>query len=602
MSTNHLPTRDQVNLQNTWKLEDIFATDQAFEEGIHKAKNLLLDFCIYEGKLTSNPELLLEFLTKQDVLLELIGKLYTYSHMRLHQDGGNAYYQDLASRAESLSIQASSSLSFAHSELALLNPQTLSVFLNNTPQLVLYERHLKEILRQKEHILDSKTEALLAKVSEIAHAPQNIYSMLNNVDISFPTITNEKGESVALTHGTYIQYLESKDQKVRKEAFTGMYTTYQHYKNTFASAFSSNIKQYGLFSSVRGFETPLHYALSENNIPIKVYDNLIDTVNKNLNLMHDYITLRKDLLGVCDLHMYDLFVPLVKEFDIKIPYDEACDIILKAFEPLGEAYVAIVKEAFNNRWIDKYENKGKRNGAYSWGAYGTPHPYILMNYVDNINNLFTLAHEMGHALHSYLSWQEQPFIYSSYSIFVAEVASTVNEALLMQYLLKTVTNPLYRMYLINYYMEQFRSTLYRQTMFAEFEKEVHFANQHGETLTAENLSSRYYQLVKKYHGSNIHVDDLIKNEWARIPHFYSPFYVYQYATGYSAAIAISERILSKDQQALEDYLSFLKGGSSKDPIDLLKIAGVDMSTPLPIQSALDVFKTLIQEMSAYKKA
>ncbi|MDF2877843.1 MAG: oligoendopeptidase [Clostridia bacterium] len=595
MSTS-LPQRNQVKLEDTWKLEDIFLTDTLFEEQLVKAKGLLGTFSVYEGKLASDSTALYTFLTKQDELLELTGKLYVYSHMRLHQDGSNAYYQDFASKTENLSASVSASLSFANPELSHLTPDSLSAMFVEMPKLRLYDRYLDEILRQKEHILDAKTEHLLAKVSEIASAPQNIYSMFNNVDIKFPLITNEQGESVQLTHGTYIKYLENKDRKVREATFTGMYQTYSGYKNTLAAAFAANIKQYGLFSSVRGFETPLHFALSDNNIPVTVYDNLIQTVNRQMDVMHAYIALRQQLLGLDELHMYDLFVPIVKDFDIKISYDEACETILKALAPLGEEYVSIIKEGFSNRWVDKYENAGKRSGAYSWGTYGTPHPYVLMNYVDNVNNMFTLAHEMGHALHSYLSQKSQPFIYSGYCIFVAEVASTVNEALLMQYLLKTVTNTNYRKYLINYFMEQFRTTLYRQTMFAEFEKEVHTISQNGETLTAEFLCSTYYSLVKKYHGDTILVDQLIENEWARIPHFYSPFYVYQYATGYSTAIALSNRILTEGQSAVDDYLSFLSGGSSKDPIDLLKIAGVDMSTSEPIEAALTTFKHLIEEM------
>lgn len=591
-----LPKRDEVKIEDTWKLEDIFPTDKEFEEQLNKVKSLMGAFKSYEGRLTLSSASLFEFLTKQDEISELSGKLYVYAHMRLHQNGGNAYYQDFASKTEVLSTELSASLSFANSELSALTDETLLALLTQKPELQLYERYLREILRQKEHILDSKTEHLLARVQEIANAPQNVFSMFNNVDMKFPIIKDEKGESIRLTHGTYIKYLENKEVSVRQSAFTGMYETYSSYRNTLATTFAANIKQYGLFSSVRGFESPLHYALSENNVPISVYNNLIDTVNKHMDIMHEYVALRRNKLGLQELHMYDLFVPLAKDFEKKISYDEATETVLKALEPLGEDYVNIIKEAFNNRWVDKYENEGKRSGAYSWGTYGTPHPYVLMNYIDNVSNMFTLAHEMGHALHSYLSEKAQPFIYSGYSIFVAEVASTVNEALLMQYLLKTVTAPEYKNYLVNYFMEQFRSTLYRQTMFAEFEKDVHLSNQAGETLTSELLCRKYYALVKKYHGDDICVDQLIENEWARIPHFYSPFYVYQYATGYSAAIALSNRILTEGQTAVDDYLKFLSGGSSKDPIDLLKIAGVDMSSPAPIEAALNEFRNLIKQM------
>ncbi|PHV71842.1 oligoendopeptidase F [Sporanaerobium hydrogeniformans] len=595
MSKN-LPQRNEINEMDTWKLEDIFATDTLFLETLQKAKEAIGPFSAYEGKLLNRSDILLAFLRAQDALSEKINKLYVYSHMRLHQDGQNTTYQDFANQTELLSIQAAEALAFASPELSQLTIEKLDVFLKETPALGLYTRYLQEILRQKAHILDSKMESLLAKVSEVADAPSNIFAMFNNVDLSFPLISNEKGEEVRLTHGTYIHYLESKDRKVREEAFSALYKTYASYKNMLATTFSANIKQYGLFASVRGFESPLHYALSANNIPTSVYNNLLTTVNENLTILHDYMTLRKDLLGVKELHMYDLFTPMVKDFELKISYDEACDMILKALAPLGEEYVSIVKRGFNERWVDKYENQGKRSGAYSWGCHGIPHPYVLMNYVDNLSNLFTLAHEMGHALHSYYSHKEQPFIYGDYCIFVAEVASTVNEALLMQYLLKTVTDPNYKKYLLNYFMEQFKSTLYRQTMFAEFEKDMHSMNQEGKTLTSELLCSHYLHLVRKYHGEAVTVDQLIENEWSRIPHFYTPFYVYQYATGYSAAIALSTRILEEGEPAVKAYLHFLKGGSSKDPIDLLKDAGVDMSTPFPIEQALEKFKELIIQM------
>ena len=368
---------------------------------------------------------------------------------------------------------------------------------------------------------------------------------------------------------------------------------------TLATIYAANVKQAHLFAKIRNFDSTRQQSLDANNIPLAVYDNLVDTVNHNLPLMHKYLDVRKETLGVDSLHMYDLYVPLVKDFDKQISFDEACEIVLKAVEPLGEDYVAIIREAFNNRWIDKYENAGKRTGAYSWGCHDIPHPYVLMNYMDNLNNLFTLAHEMGHAVHSYLSHSTQPYPYASYCIFVAEVASTVNEALLMQYLLKTTTEPLYRKYLVNYFMEQFRSTVFRQTMFAEFEKTIFDKVQEGTSLTTDVICTLYYDLVKKYHGDNVVADEAIAIEWARVPHFYNtPFYVYQYATGFSAAIALSNRILNQEPGAVEAYKNFLSSGSSKDPIDLLKDAGVDMSTSKPIEDALLVFKDLIEEFKS----
>ncbi len=593
---NHtIITRDQVKPEDKWKLEDIYATDDAFGVSYTRCEGLISSFKSYENTLTQDPNALLAFLKAQDCFWEEMNKLYVYSHMRLHEDGNKSFYQDLSQKSETLSIKASSALAFVNPELSKLTPSILEIFYDEVPELKHYARYLDEILRQKEHILDPNTEALLAEVGDIAGTAQNTFAMLNNVDIKFPNIENEQGEKVRLTHATYIPFMESTNKAVRQAAFQSLYDTYGSFKNTIATLFAGNVKQYSLFSNVRHFDSPLHMALSENNIPVEVYHNLIDTVNQNLEHLHHYMELRKNVLGLEELHMYDLFVPMVKDFTKQISFEEAKETVLKALAPLGEDYINVVKSAFNEGWIDKYENEGKRSGAYSWGTYGAPHPYILLNHTPNINSMFTLAHEMGHAMHTYYSHKNQPHVYGDYCIFVAEVASTVNEALLMQYLLKETTNPLEKQYLLNYFMDQFKSTLYRQTMFAEFELDMHLAYQEGETLTAEYLCHHYYSLVKKYHGPSVTVDESIALEWSRIPHFYTPFYVYQYATGYSAAIALSTRILNEGQSAVEDYIRFLSGGSSKDPIDLLKIAGVDMSSSTPIESALQVFSDLIKD-------
>ena len=590
-----LISRHQVKPEDKWKLEDIYATDEAFKSSFTHMESELSKFAVYENKLTQDGQTLLAFLEAQDQFWEEMNKLYVYAHMRLHEDGNNSFYQDLSQKTEVLSIKASSALAFANPELSSLTSKQLETFYTNVPKLTHYKRYLDEILRQKAHILDANTEALLAQVGDIAGTAQNTFAMLNNVDLKFPTIENEKGEKVRLTHATYIPFMESSNRSVRQEAFSALYNTYSELKNTISSLFAGNIKQYGLFSTVRHFESPLHMALSENNIPVEVYHNLIDTVNENLNVLHDYMALRKKTLGLDELHMYDLFAPMVKDFNKEISFEEAKETVLKALAPLGEDYLAVAKSAFEEGWIDKYENAGKRSGAYSWGTYGAPHPYILLNHTSNVNSMFTLAHELGHAMHTYYSHKNQPHVYGDYCIFVAEVASTVNEALLMQYLLKETKDPAEKSYLINYFMEQFKSTLYRQTMFAEFERDMHLAYQKGETLTAEYLSNHYYELVKKYHGPSVTVDEAIALEWSRIPHFYTPFYVYQYATGYSAAIALSTRILNEGQSAVDDYIRFLSGGSSKDPIDLLKIAGVDMSQSTPIEEALKVFEKLIKD-------
>ena len=596
MST--LSKRSDVKLQDTWCLEDIFATDELVKEGMSHAKKLLEGFKIYEGKLTSSGETLYEALQNSDEASKLIEKIYVYTHMRLHQDGGNSFYQDLASQSEKLLVDFQTALSFVNPELSTLSIEEVHALISAYEPLALYKRTLEEILRQKEHILDAKMEDVLSQFREIATAPSNTYAMFNNADIKFPTIKNGKGEDVQITHGNFIDLLEGHDRSVRKAAFKGVYSTYSQFKNTLGTNFAANVTQYSLFARLRNFNSPLHAALDANNIPVEVYNNLIATMSEHMDLMHRYMGLRKEIMGVDELHMYDLFVPLVSDFTKEVTYDEACSIVLEALKPLGEDYTAIVKEAFENRWVDKYENEGKRSGAYSWGCFDAPHPYVLMNYTNNVNNLFTLAHEMGHAMHSYLSCHTQEYPYADYCIFVAEVASTVNEALLMQYLLKTTTDEAFRKYLVNYFMEQFRTTIYRQTMFAEFEKTVYDMHTNGMTLTSQTLSDTYYALVKKYHGDHMVVDPEIAMEWARIPHFYTPFYVYQYATGYSAAIALSEGILNGGEEAVKRYKNFLSGGSSKDPIDLLKDAGVDMSTPAPIEAALKVFENLIEEMRA----
>ncbi|MGL5675081.1 MAG: oligoendopeptidase F [Cellulosilyticaceae bacterium] len=596
MSSHTLKKRSDVQSENTWRLEDMFAADTEVTSSIAASYKALEDFSKYQGKLTSDGATLYEALQVSDAFAMVIEKIYLYTHMRLHQDGGNSFYQGFASQSEKLLIDAGARTAFVNPELSELSPERFEAFVTQVPELSVYRRQFEELQRQKAHILDPSTESLLAKFQEVGNAPKNIYAMFHDADITFPTITDSNGNPLTLTHGNFITCLESEDRRVRQEAFEAFYSVYLSFKNTLSSILGANVAQSNLFAKVRNFPSTLEKSLDKNNIPTAVYTNLIETIIDNVNLMHDYLAVRKDQLGVDTLHMYDLAVPLVKDFNKHITFDEACDIILKALAPMGEDYIAILKEAFNNRWIDKYENQGKRSGAYSWGCHGLAHPYVLMNYMNNLDNLFTLAHEMGHAVHSYLSHGTQPYAYGSYCIFVAEVASTVNEALLMQYLLKTTTDPLYRKYLINHFMEQFRTTVYRQTMFAEFEKIIFDKASAGESLTTDVICDTYYSLVKKYHGDDMVVDEAIAIEWSRIPHFYNtPFYVYQYATGFSAAIALSTGILEKGEEAVTKYKSFLSGGSSKDPIDLLKDAGVDMSTKAPIEEALHVFKKLIEE-------
>lgn len=585
--------RKDIPSEDKWRLEDIFPTDEAFKTSLSNVDKKLADLATYEGQLTQNSSDLLTFLKAQDDFWVEVNKLYVYAHMRLHEDGNQSFYQDLSQKSEMFSIKASSTMAFVQPELSTLTPEQLETFYTQTPALLHYKRYFDELMRQKAHILDPATEALLAEVGNLAGTAQNTFAMLSNVDLKFPMVHNAEGETIPLTHATYIPLMENNKRKVRQEAFDTLYSTYNAFKNTLASLFAGNIKQYALFTNTRHFNSPLEMALSENNIPTQVYHNLIQTVNKHLGTLHRYMTLRKNTLSLDELHMYDLFVPMVKDYEKKLSFKEAQEIIIQALAPLGKDYIEVVTSAFDSGWIDKYENEGKRSGAYSWGTYGAPHPYILLNHTSNINSMFTLAHEMGHAMHTYYSHKNQAPMYGDYCIFVAEVASTVNEALLMQYLLKQTNSPIEKQYLLNYFMDQFKNTLYRQTMFAEFELGMHLAYQKGETLTSEYLSTHYYELVKKYHGKDVIVDDAIAIEWSRIPHFYTPFYVYQYATGYSAAIALSERILNEGEPAVKDYIRFLSGGSSADPIDLLKIAGIDMSSEKPIEAALDLFSHLI---------
>lgn len=599
MSYKQPISREDVLTEDTWRLEDLFETNEEVTKALNASHVHVQQFSTYQGQLTQCPHTLYDALVAMDDFFEQVEKIYVYTHMRLHQDGNNSFYQDLASKADHLLTTASTALSFIQPELSALSLETFDAFVKEVPELELYRRQINELLRQKEHILDASTEELLSQFSDLGKAPRNIYAMFSNADMKFPSIKDAEGAMVQLTHGNFITFLQSTDRRVREDAFTHVYSCYSNFKNTLATTYSANVKQAQLFAKVRKFDSALHQALNANNIPIAVYDNLIATVHDNLPLLHEYFHIRKNTLGVDELHMYDLYLPLVDHLDKKITFDEACDIVLEALKPLGEDYIAILKEAFTNRWIDKYENKGKRSGAYSWGCHAAPHPYVLMNYMDNLNNLFTLAHEMGHAVHSYLSHRTQPYAYGSYCIFVAEVASTVNEALLMQHLLKTTSDQAYRKYLINYFMEQFKSTVYRQTMFAEFEK-LAFAQQAQEgSLTTDFICSTYYELVKKYHGPHVVADEAIAMEWSRIPHLYNtPFYVYQYATGFSAAMALSDRILKEGDVAVKAYKTFLSAGSSKDPIDLLKDAGVDMSTKEPIQAGLNLFKELIAQFKS----
>ena len=591
----NLPRRNEVDLKFTWAIEDLYASDELWQKEYEIVKEMLPKAMEYAGRLTKSAELLLSFLQLTDDISKLMERVYVYANQKYHEDTASATYQDLSNKANALSVQVNSALSFATPEILTIPEEMIAQFRYENEELKIYDFYLKDILRLKPHILSGEMEELLADAGEIAEAPGSIFSMFNNADIKFPEITDENGETIKITHGRYGQLLESNDRRVRKEAFEAVYATYLSYRNTLAASFSANVKQEVFFAKSRKYSSTLEKALNAGNIGVEVYTNLIAAVHENMNLMHRYVTLRKKLLGLDELHMYDLYTPLISDVKMEIPFEEAKAIVAKGLEPLGEDYQKILKEGYNHRWIDIYENENKRSGAYSWGAYGT-HPYVLLNYNDTLNNVFTLAHEMGHAIHSYHSDKEQPYIYAGYKIFVAEVASTCNEALLIDHMLGHTEDKKEKAYLINHFLEKFKGTLYRQTMFAEFEMITHKMVEDGESLTADALCKIYHDLNVTYFGNDIVIDSEIDMEWARIPHFYNAFYVYQYATGYSAAIALSRRILNEGDAAVADYIRFLSGGSSNYPIELLKGAGVDMSTKEPVKQALEMFAELLDQM------
>lgn len=573
----------------------MFESDDFWEEEFGRLQRMIFQYEDFEGTLGESADRLLEYLKFNDETNLLMERLYVYANMRYHQDMANSMYQEFAARAQKLMVEISGASAFAEPEILEITTEKINIFFNENPELETYKRYISEILRGKNHTLDKKTETILAKSRQMANAAENIFSMYNGADIKFPSITTEEGEEIEITHGNFVPLLESVDREVRKAAFEGVYETYGKMRNTLAATFAANLDQANFYAQVRNFSSAREMYLYGSNIPESVYDNLIETVHKNMDKMHKYVSLRKKILDVSELHMYDLYTPIAKAPDTKYSFEAAKDIVLEGLAPMGEEYIKVLEEGFDNRWIDVYENEGKRSGAYSWGAYGT-HPYVLMNYHGTLDHVFTLAHEMGHAIHSYYSDANQPYVNAGYKIFVAEVASTCNESLLIQHLLKITEDEEEKTYLINHFLEQFKGTLYRQTMFAEFEKIAHSMVQNGEGVTADRLCGIYYNLNKEYFGDDIVIDKEIELEWARIPHFYNPFYVYQYATGLSAAIALSKRILEEGKPAVEDYMKFLTGGSSQDPIELLKIAGVDMTSSEPIETALELFGNLLEEL------
>lgn len=587
--------REEADPKDCWKMEDMFPSDEAWEASFLKLKEEAEDFRSRKGTFAAGPREFYQALQKQDEIQLMIERVVVYASQRYHQDMGNRRYQEMAGRAQTAAAQAADALSFVSPEILEMGEEKIETFMKQLPELEHYRRMLEEELRVREHVLSPELETVMAKTQEMADGPQQIFMAFNNADAKFGTVTDADGKEVPLTAGSYGVLMESKDRSVRKEAFRKLYRVYEDHKNMLSATFSANLKQAQFYAGMRHYGSALEAALDGGNIPVSVYDNLIAAVHEKLPAMYQYMELRKKLLHLEDLHLYDVYVPLVERPEKEIPFEEAKKIVKEGLSVLGEDYVRLLEEGFDNGWIDVYENQGKRSGAYSWGAYGT-HPYVLLNYNGNLNAVFTLAHEMGHAIHSYYSDAAQPFTYAGYRIFVAEVASTCNEALLIHYLLEHAKDDGEKAYLINYFLDQFKSTLYRQTMFAEFEKLAHEEMAAKGSLSAEGLCEMYYELNWKYFGPGVEVDPEIAMEWARIPHFYTPFYVYQYATGFSAAIAISRKILNGEPGILEKYKRFLSGGSSMDPIDLLKICGVDMTAQEPVRDALEVFEAYLTEL------
>lgn len=591
--------REEINSEYKWAIEDLYKNDEAWERDYNKVLELAEKIKSFQGKLSESAEILYEFMGKYEEMQKLSEKVYVYANQKLHENTGNGTYQGLAAKAQGMLVAAGEAVSFFEPEFLAI-PEDAYEAMMEEQNLKSYRHFFEETRRQREHILTKEMEELMAMAGEVTEGPSDIFSMFNNADTKFPDVKGVKGELLPLTHGTYIALLENTNRTIREQAFKNLYGVYEQHKNTLAAVYQASVKADAFQAKARKYSSAREMALQGSNLPLSVYDNLIESVHSHLPAMYRYIDIRSKALGIQELHMYDLYAPMVDDIDMKKDFEEAKKIVAKGLEPLGKEYITILNEGFENRWIDIYENVGKRSGAYSWGAYGT-HPYVLMNYNGTLNHVFTLAHEMGHALHSFYSDANQDYIYAGYKIFVAEVASTVNESLLIHYLIAHAKSAKEKAYLINHFLEQFRGTLFRQTMFAEFEKITHEMVENSEALTADSLCEIYYNLNKQYFGENIHLDEEIAMEWARIPHFYTAFYVYQYATGFSAAIAISKAILAGDNEVKEGYFKFLKSGSSMYPIDLLKLCKVDMTTTKPVEDALKVFEGLLDEFEETMK-
>ncbi len=589
--------RDQVPVENTWDLTPMFPNDAAWLNEYEALKVFPERIAEYQGRLAESSATLLKFLQLEDEAEVRLTVFYGYANCKADEDTANSFYQDFRGKAMSTYVAISGAFSFANPEIMAIPEDLLNSFYEQEPRLETYRRSIYQIRRRAAHMLSPEGELLLASAGEMADAPDNIGGILRDADMKFPSVTDKDGNVHQLTNGSFVPLLEDDNSEFRKQVFETYYNRLGEFKNTIAATLDAQFKQLRFFAQARKYNNTLEASLDRTEVPVEVYHNLISAVHSNLDKMYRYVALRKKLLGVEELHMYDVYTPIVADTAKEISYDEAKTTVLEALSVMGEEYVALLNEGFNNRWIDVYENEGKRGGAYSSGN-SRPHPYVLLNHKDNLDSMFTIAHEMGHALHSYYSTNSQPVCTSDYVIFVAEVASTCNEILLMRHLLSKTTDKKERAYLINHFLDQFKGTVYRQTMFAEFELEMGRLSERGETLTADTLCEKYLELNKLYFGPDMVSDEGIALEWARIPHFFYNYYVFQYATGFSAAVALANRILEEGEIAVADYKKFLSGGSSADPISLLKIAGVDMSTSEPVNSALKLFDELISEMES----
>lgn len=586
--------RNNIEQKYKWDIEAMFPDEALWDQAVAQSLEKAESFTKLSGHLTDSADTLLKAFRLRDDMWQQLEKAYVYARMKRDEDNRVSKYQAMTDKCFAAIAKMSAVSSFFTPELLEAPEDKILGFLNENKDLEIYRFAITETLRQKAHVLSKAEENIMAQLSEVTGASGDIFTMLNNADIKFGTITNDEGKTSELTHGNYITFMESHNREVRKEAFTHMYEAYKNQINTIATAYNYNTKTDVVTARIRKYESAKHAALTGDDVSTEVYDNLIKVVNDNLPVLHRYLNIRKKLLGVDEMKMYDVYVPLIELPKKDVTFEDAVELANKGLAPLGEEYLERMNKGIASRWIDVYENEGKTSGAYSFGSYDSM-PYILMNYSSTLKDVFTLVHEMGHSMHSSYTRQYQPFIYGSHSIFTAEVASTVNESLLMRYLLDNETDPEMRKYLLNMYIEEFRTTLFRQTMFAEFEDMTHKAIENGEVLTADWLNENYNALNTKYFGDAITDDEYIKYEWARIPHFYTAFYVYKYATGYSAATAISSKILSEGEAARDNYLEFLKTGDSNTPIELLKIAGVDMSSPEPIKAAMKVFASLVDE-------